>query len=424
MLDIKWIRENPEATKEGIKNKKAQGDVDRILELDDKRRELLQKAETLKADRNRFSKEVNTLKREGKDADELIAKTREIGAQIKELDETLKEVATELSDQMDRLPNMPHSSVPIGLSEEENVEIKSWGDIPSFDFKLRDHMELGEMHQLFDFPRGSKISGRGFPVYTGAGARLERAMLNFMLDLHSEQHGFRETFPPFVVNRASMRGTGQLPKMEDDMYHAEKDDLFLIPTAEVPITNLHRDEMMDFDSLPIKYCGYTACFRREAGSWGKDTRGFLRLHQFNKVELVKFVDPQTSYDELESLLKDACKVLELLNIPYRVIELCSGDLSFAAAKCYDIEVWSPAENTWLEASSCSNFEDFQARRMNIRFKREAGAKPEFVHTLNGSGLATPRLLVALLENNQQADGSIKIPEQLQKYTGFDTLKPA
>lgn len=424
MLDIKWIRENPEAAKEGIKNKKAQGDVDRILELDDKRRDLLQKAETLKADRNRFSKEVNTLKREGKDADELIAKTREIGTQIKELDETLKEVATELSDQMDRLPNMPHSSVPIGLSEEENVEIKTWGDIPSFDFKLRDHMELGEMHQLFDFPRGSKVSGRGFPVYTGAGARLERAMINFMLDLHSEQHGFRETFPPFVVNRASMRGTGQLPKMEDDMYHAEKDDLFLIPTAEVPITNLHRDEMMDFDSLPIKYCGYTACFRREAGSWGKDTRGFLRLHQFNKVELVKFVDPQTSYAELESLLMDACKVLELLNIPYRVIELCSGDLSFAAAKCYDIEVWSPAENTWLEASSCSNFEDFQARRMNIRFKREAGAKPEFVHTLNGSGLATPRLLVALLENNQQTDGSIKIPEQLQKYTGFDTLKPA
>lgn len=423
MLDIKWIRENPEAAKEGIKNKRAKGDVDRILELDDKRRELLQKAETLKADRNRFSKEVNTLKREGKNADELIAKTRDIGAQIKELDETLKDITSELGDQMDRLPNMPHTSVPIGLSEEENVEIKTWGDIPTFNFKLRDHMELGEMHQLFDFPRGSKISGRGFPVYTGAGARLERAMINFMLDLHSEQHGFRETFPPFLVNRASMRGTGQLPKMEDDMYHAGKDDLFLIPTAEVPVTNLHRDEMLNFETLPIKYCGYTACFRREAGSWGKDTRGFLRLHQFNKVELVKFVDPKTSYDELESLLKDACKVLELLNVPYRVIELCSGDLSFAAAKCYDIEVWSPAENTWLEASSCSNFEDFQARRMNIRFKRETGAKPEFVHTLNGSGLATPRLLVALLENNQQEDGSIKIPEKLQKYTGFDVLKP-
>ncbi|MGH1366296.1 MAG: serine--tRNA ligase [Calditrichia bacterium] len=423
MIDLKRIRENPEAVKEGIKNKREKGDVDRILELDDKRRALLQNAETLKADRNTFSKEVNTLKREGKNADELIAKTRAIGDKIKQLDESLKAITTELGDQVDRLPNLPHASVPIGQNETDNVEVKTWGEIPTFDFKVRDHMELGENLELFDFARGSKISGRGFPVYTGAGARLERAMLNFMLDLHSEQHGFRETFPPFLVNRASMRGTGQLPKMEEDMYRADKDDLFLIPTAEVPVTNLHRDEMLDKNALPIKYCAYTACFRREAGSWGKDTRGFLRLHQFNKVELVKYVDPETSYDELESLLINACRVLELLKVPYRVIELCSGDLSFAAAKCYDIEVWSPAENNWLEASSCSNFEDFQARRMNIRFKREAKTKPEFVHTLNGSGLATPRLLVALLENNQQEDGSVKIPEPLQKYTGFSILKP-
>lgn len=422
MLDLKFIRENPEQVKKGLKHKGSQEEVDQVLRLDGERRDILQKAERLKRDRNQFSEQVSQLKKQGKDAGELIEKTRAIGQEIKEIDERLKAIETELAGWLDRFPNLPHESVPVGKDFSENVVIKAWGKIPEFDFEISDHLEIGERLDIFDFPRGGKISGRGFPVYKGMGARLERALLNFMLDLHSGEHGYREMFPPFMVNRASMRGTGQLPKLEEDMYLCGNDDLFLIPTAEVPITNLHRDEILEIDQLPLKYCAYSACFRREAGSWGKETRGFLRLHQFNKVEMVKYTLPETSYEELESLLKNACRVLELLGLPYRVVELCTGDLSFAAAKCYDIEIWSPAEKKWLEVSSCSNFEDFQARRMNIRFRRNSTSRPEYVHTLNGSGVATPRLLVALLEVNQKEDGSVNVPEALRKYTGFNVIR--
>jgi seryl-tRNA synthetase len=291
------------------------------------------------------------------------------------------------------------------------------GEIPKRDFEILDHIQLGERLDILDFKRGGKISGSGFPVYKGLGARLERALINYMLDVHIDRHGYTELFPPFVANRESMYGTGQLPKLENDMYYAEKDDLYLIPTAEVPVTNMHRDEMLNFEKLPIKYTAYSACFRREAGSYGKDTRGFLRVHQFNKVEMVNFVKPEDSYQMHENMLKEATEILEALHIPYRILLLCSGDLSFAAAKCYDIETWSPAENKWLEASSVSNFEDFQARRANIRFKRDKNSKPEFAHTLNGSGLATSRLMVSLLENYQTNEGTVRIPQALQPYMG-------
>ncbi|RMF59303.1 MAG: serine--tRNA ligase [Calditrichaeota bacterium] len=422
MLDLKFIREQPEEVKAGIRKKGVVADVDAILELDNQRRELLQKVERLKHERNQASQEVSKLKKEGKDASTIIEKTRQLSQEIKQFDEQLKQVEAKLSEALDYLPNLPHKSVPEGKTADDNVVIKAWGKIPEFDFEIVDHLEIGERLDIIDFTRGSKLSGRGFPVYKGQGARLERALINFMLDVHTRQHNYTEIFPPFLVNRESMRGTGQLPKMEEDMYLCEKDDLFLIPTAEVPVTNLHRDEILSPEELPKKYCAYSACFRREAGSWGKETRGFLRLHQFNKVELVKYTLPEESYNELEQLLLDASRILELLGLPYRVVELCSGDLSFAAAKCYDIEVWAPAEQKWLEVSSCSNFEDFQARRMNIRFRRSSTAKPEFVHTLNGSGVATPRLMVALLECYQQEDGSVQIPAALQPYTGFQTIK--
>ncbi|HFE65298.1 MAG TPA: serine--tRNA ligase [Caldithrix sp.] len=422
MLDLKFIREHPDLVRTGIKNKGEMGDIDRVLELDARRRTILQKAERLKRQRNELSQQVSQLKREKKPTDEIIAQTREISQQIKSLDEELSKVQISLNDELDRIPNLPHESTPIGKDASDNVVVRAWGKIPEFDFEISNHLEIAERLDIFDFPRGSKITGRGFPVYKGKGARLERALINFMLDTHIKEHGYTEIFPPFVVNRESMHGTGQLPKLEEDMYYCEKDDLFLIPTAEVPVTNLHRDEVLSMEQLPRKYCAYTACFRREAGSWGKDTRGFLRVHQFNKVELVKIVPPENSYDELESLLNDACRILQMLNVPYRVIELCSGDLSFAAAKCYDIEVWSPAEKRWLEASSCSNFEDFQARRMNLRFRRNSTSKPEFPHTLNGSGLATSRLIVALLENNQTDEGSVMVPEPLRQYTGFSIIK--
>ena len=423
MLDLKLIREQPDAVKQRLKDKGSEAkDIDTILDLDSRRRQLIQDVETLKQERNQASQQVGALKKKGEDATDVIERTRMIGQEIKSLDDQLKAIQEELDGLLDRIPNLPHESVPVGKSAADNMVIKAWGKIPEFAFEISGHMEIGERLDIIDFPRGSKISGRGFPVMKGAGARLERALINFMLDLHTTQHGYREIMPPFVVNRDSMRGTGQLPKMEADMYHCPEDDLFLIPTAEVPVTNLLREEILHGDDLPLKYCAYSACFRREAGSWGKDTRGLLRLHQFNKVEMVKFVSPETSYDELELLLGDACRVLELLGLPYRVLELCSGDLSFAAAKCYDIEVWSPAEQTWLEVSSCSNFEDFQARRMNLRYRKIAASKPEFVHTLNGSGLATPRLMVALLEVNQQEDGSVLVPEVLRKYTDFAAIK--
>jgi len=417
MLDIKFIRDNADLVKKGILLKNEICDVDRLLELDSQKRQVIYDVEQLKKERNENSKNVADLKREKKDATNLIERTKQISSEIKDLDEKLGKLTTDIKFEMDRIPNMPHSTTPEGKDSEDNVELKTWGTIPEFDFGLLDHLALGERLDILDFKRGGKITGSGFPVYKGLGARLERALINFMLDFHIREHGYVEIFPPFLSNRISMYGSGQLPKLEEDMYLADKDDLFLIPTAEVPITNLHRDEILPFEKIPIKYVAYSACFRREAGSYGKETRGFLRVHQFNKVELVNFTLPEDSYEAHERILKEATKILELLEIPYRVLALSTGDLSFAAAKCYDIETWSPAENKWLEASSVSNFEDFQARRANIRFKRDREKSPEFVHTLNGSGLATSRLMVSLMELNQTDEGTIVIPEVLQPYLG-------
>ena len=415
MLDLKFIRENPDLVKKGIQLKNEKCDIDILLNLDSERRQLIFKVEQLKQERNDNSKQVAQLKKDKKDASALIEKTKNISAGIKDLDEKLAGLQSRLKSELDRIPNMPHESAPEGLSSEDNVEKKSWGKIPEFDFEVLDHVTLGERLDILDFKRGGKITGSGFPVYKGMGARLERALINFMLDRHIYENGYTEIFPPFLANRASMYSTGQLPKLEEDMYFAEKDDLFLIPTAEVPLTNLHRDEILPVEDLPIKYVAYSACFRREAGSYGKDTRGFLRVHQFNKVELVNFTLPDESYLAHERILKEATEILELLEIPYRVLSLATGDLSFAAAKCYDIETWSPAENKWLEASSVSNFEDFQARRGNIRFRHQRDKSLKFVHTLNGSGLATSRLMVSLLEMNQTDEGTIIVPVVLRPY---------
>ncbi len=423
MLDIKLIREEPDKIKAGIAAKGEMGDVDLLLQLDARRRGVIHEVEDLKKQRNDNSKLVAQYKKERRDASAIIQSTKEISAAIKKLDDELHELEEQIFTQLSKIPNMPHESTPIGKDASENVEVKRWGEAPQFDFEIKDHLQIGEYLDILDFKRGGKVTGSGFPVYKGLGARLERALINFMLDLHIDKHGYTEIIPPFLANRASMFGTGQLPKLEEDMYLAVKDDLFLIPTAEVPVTNLHRDEMLDGAQLPVKYVAYSACFRREAGSYGKETRGFLRVHQFNKVEMVNFVPPEESYDFHEQLLKEATEILELLEIPYRVMLLCSGDLSFAAAKCYDIETWSPAEQKWLEASSVSNFEDFQARRANIRFRREKGAKPEFVHTLNGSGLATSRLMVSLLENYQTDENTVIVPPVLRPYmNGIDVIK--
>jgi len=423
MLDLKFIRENPELVKTGIGNKNDKADVDQILKLDKDRRNFIQKVEDLKAQKNKVSQEVGKLKKAGENADEVIAEMKQVADEIKELDDKLNEVEIKLNNLLIWLPNLPHESVPVGKSAADNVEVRKWipEGISIEEKKVMDHIELGKKLKILDFERGAKISGSGFPVYVGKGATLERALINFMLDYHLQHHGFTEIFPPFLVNRDSMFGTGQLPKMEEDMYHCAKDDVFPIPTAEVPVTNLHRDEILLEKELPIKYVSYSACFRREAGSYGKESKGFLRVHQFNKVEMVKFVKPGNSYDELETLVGEAEDILKALEIPYRILLLCTGDLSFAAAKCYDIETWSPAENKWLEASSCSNFDNFQARRANIRFRNEETKKPEFVHTLNGSGLATSRLMVSLLENYQTEDGKIRVPKVLQKYTGFEIM---
>lgn len=426
MLDLKFIRENPEKVKQGIANKNERDRVDEILQLDKHRRELIAHSEELKAKRNQVSAEIPKLKKAGQDVTEILAEMKKVSDSITELDVKLREVESQLNEILMYIPNLPHESVPVGKSSEENVEVRRWlPDGFSFEpengIKPLDHIELGKKLNILDFERGAKVSGSGFPVYKDKGATLERALINFMLDYHLQQHGYSEIFPPFLVNRDSMRGTGQLPKMEEDMYFIEKDGLYPIPTAEVPITNLHREEVLNEKDLPKKYVGYSACFRREAGSYGKESKGFLRVHQFNKVEMVKFVKPETSYDELELLVKDAEDILQALKIPYRILMLCSGDLSFAAAKCYDIETWSPAENRWLEASSCSNFEDFQARRANIRFRNEQTKKLEFVHTLNGSGLATSRLMVSILENYQTPEGKVIVPPVLQKYTGFNVI---
>ena len=425
MLDLKFIRENPELVKKGIESKNERSRVDEVLQLDKHRREILVVSEELKAKRNHVSQEIGKLKKAGQDASAIITEMKNVSDKITEYDCKLSSVEAELNDLLMYIPNLPHSSVPIGKSAEDNVEVRRW--LPDgFDFeqneKVYDHIELGKKLRILDFERGAKISGSGFPVYLGKGATLERSLINFMLDYHLQNHGYTEVFPPFLVNRDSMKGTGQLPKMEDDMYFIEKDLLYPIPTAEVPITNLYRNEMLNESDLPIKLVGYSACFRREAGSYGKESKGFLRVHQFNKVEMVKFVKPDNSLNELENLVNDAEDILKALQIPYRILMLCSADLSFAAAKCYDIETWSPAEKRWLEASSCSTFGDFQARRANIRYRNEATKKPEFVHTLNGSGLATSRLMVSLLENYQTPEGKIIVPKVLQKYTGFNVIE--
>jgi len=424
MLELKFIRENPELVKKGIENKNEKSKVNEVLKLDNERRKLIIQADELKAKRNQVSSQIPQMKKAGQDVSSVLTEMKRVSDQIAELDSNLNNVENELNKILMYIPNIPHESVPIGKSSEENVEVRRW--LPEgFSFNqsnnVLDHIELGKKLKILDFERGAKISGSGFPLYIGKGATLERALINFMLDYHLQNHGYKEVFPPFLVNADSMRGTGQLPKMVDDMYFIEKDELYPIPTAEVPITNIYRNEILNEKDLPIKYVGYSACFRREAGSYGKESKGFLRVHQFNKVEMVKFVFPGTSLDELEILVKDAEDILQALKIPYRILMLCTGDLSFAAAKCYDIETWSPSENRWLEASSCSTFGDFQARRSNIRFRNEKTKKPEFIHTLNGSGLATSRLMVSLLENYQTPEGKVIVPKVLQKYTGFEII---
>ncbi len=425
MLDIKLIRENPLLVRQGLLNKNSVDVVDDILSIDEERRALILQTDDLKSKRNSASAKIPVMKKAGEDPAQVLAEMKLVSDQITSLDEKIREVENLLEKILRNTPNIAHSSVPVGKSAENNVETKQWLPVNfSFknDFKILDHIELGKKLKILDFERGTKIAGSGFPLYFEKGATLERALINFMLDFHLTHHGYSEIMPPILVNRESMEGTGQIPKMEDDMYFIEKDGLYPIPTAEVPITNIHRGEILNEKDLPIKYAGYSPCFRREAGSYGKESKGFLRVHQFNKVEMVKFVKPENSYNELEKLVVDAEDILQALQIPYRILLLCTGDLSFSAAKCYDIETWSPAENRWLEASSCSNFENFQARRANIRFRNETTKKPEFVHTLNGSGLATSRLMVSILENYQTPEGKIIVPKVLQKYTGFEIIE--
>ncbi len=416
MLDSRYLRDHLEEAQRALATRGGEIDLSPFAELDGRRRELLAEAEALKAERNQVSALIGKTRDKSQVQDE-IARMKTVSARIKELDEQLRQVDEQLRAFLLTLPNIPHPQTPVGVSEEENVEIRRWGTPPQFDFEIRDHVDIGEQLGILDFERAGKIAGARFALLTGAGARLERALISFMLDLHTGEHNYIETLPPFMVNRATMTGTGQLPKFEDDLFHTEDVDLFLIPTAEVPVTNIHRDEILDGDRLPICYTAYTPCFRKEAGSHGRDTRGLIRQHQFNKVELVKLVRPEDSDAELERLLADAERVLQLLELPYRVVDLCTGDIGFSAARTFDIEVWLPAQNCYREISSCSTFTDFQARRAGIRFRRQKGAKPEFVHTLNGSGLAVGRTLVAILENYQQADGSVVIPEVLRPYMG-------
>lgn len=421
MLSLHKIRENSDAVQAAVNAKGESVDLKAILELDRSHRSILTDANDLRAERNRVSEEIAEVKRSGGEADDAIAEMRVVGDKIKALEEKADEIQDELRSALEVIPNTPHETVPVGEDETGNKVVKEWGERPEFDFTIKDHTLLGSELGLFDFERSAKISGSGFPLYTGVGAKLERALINYMLDFHLENHGYTEVFPPFLARAGSPYTCGQLPKLEDDMYHTERDQLYLIPTAEVPVTNIHMDEILDEAQLPINYTAYSACFRREAGSYGKDTRGLLRVHQFNKVEMVKFVSPETSYEALETLVTHAEAILQSLNLHYRVVELCTGDLSFSAAKCYDLEVWSPADKQWLEVSSCSNFEDFQARRGNIRYRKASDNKTDFVHTLNGSGVATPRLMIALLESYQTTDGKVMVPKKLQPYVGMEVI---
>ncbi|KAB2880209.1 serine--tRNA ligase [bacterium] len=420
MLDLKFIRENLDLVKKAAKEKKFDVDFDSLVKFDDERKAIILKVEEKKARRNKASEEIAKLKKSGQNADALVAEMKKVGDEIKILDEQQKAAEASLNQLLLTVPNIPHPSVPDGSTPEDNKTIFTWGEMPKADFQMKPHWELAEKLDLIDFATGSKIAGSGFPVYKGAGAKLQRALINFFLDKAGE-HGYKEVQPPIVVNADSATGTGQLPDKEDQMYVVTRDEFYLVPTAEVPVTNIHRQEVLKADQLPIKYAAYTPCFRREAGSYGKDVRGLNRLHQFDKVELVKFVHPDSSYDELESLRQDAEKLLQELELPYRVLFMCKGDMGFTQTKKYDLEVWSAGQQRWLEVSSCSNFEAFQARRMNIKFKDTAG-KPEFVHTLNGSALALPRVVSAILENYQTDEGTVVVPKVLRKYMGMDVIK--
>lgn len=425
MLDIKYLRQNVEFVRRKMLERGQEMDFGPFIAMDAKRLDILHEVELLRNERNTASKEVGEKKKRKEDASALIARMGEVSTRIRELDEALKKTEAELNEMGMIIPNIPHESVAYGTSSEDNPIVRTWGEKKLFDFQPRPHWEIGEKTNTLDFARGAKITGARFTLYRGLGAMLERAIINFMLDLHIAEHGYTEMLPPFLANRESMTGTGQLPKFAEDLFKVEKTDYYLIPTAEVPVTNIHRDEILSEKDLPIYYVAYSPCFRAEAGSYGKDTRGLIRQHQFNKVEMVKFTTPETSYDELEKLTLNAEEVLKRLNIPYRTVSLCTADLGFSSAKTYDVEVWLPGQDTYREISSCSNFDDFQARRASIRFRREGSGKVEFVHTLNGSGLAAGRTTVAVMENYQQTDGGVLIPEALRPYMrGIDRIPPA
>lgn len=425
MLDIRFVRENIDFVQKKLAQRGQDTDLGQFSRLDQERRDILKEVEALRSERNAVSKEVGQRKKQKEDASDLISKMGAVSARIKELDESLKETEALFDDFLMTIPNVPHESVVSGTDSADNPIVREWGGKPVFTFEPKPHWETGEFLKVLDFAGGAKIAGARFTLYRGLGARLERALINFMIDLHAGEHGYTEVLPPFMVNSDSLRGTGQLPKFEEDLFKIEGTDYYLIPTAEVPVTNIHRGDILDGKDLPVYYVAYTPCFRAEAGSYGKDTRGLIRQHQFNKVEMVKFSKPDTSYDELEKLTANAEEVLKRLNIHFRTVDLCAGDLGFSSAKTYDIEAWMPGQDAYREISSCSNFEDFQARRAGIRFRREEGGKVEFIHTLNGSGLAVGRTVVAILENFQQEDGSVIIPDALIPYmNGVDRITPA
>ena len=422
MISLKQLRHNPEEYGDKISSKGDDVNISSVLTLDEKVRSLKHQANEIRSERNRASEAIGLAKQNNEDASEAIDKTRELGHTLKNIESELDDVELQLNEVLYTIPNPPHDSVPKGQNEASNAVIREWGEKPEFSYSVKNHTKLGETLHLFDFQRGSKLSGSGFPLYISKGAQLERQLINAMVMHHVSKFDFMEIFPPVLMKKESMITTGQLPKFEEDMYHTEVDNLYLAPTAEVPVTNIHRDEILKESDLPIKYVAYTPCFRREAGSYGKETRGLLRVHQFNKVELVKFTTPESSYDELESLTNQAESILQILGLHYRVVALCTGDLSFAAAKCYDLEIWAPGEEKWLEVSSCSNFETFQARRGNIRYRKDSDKKVDFVHTLNGSGLATPRLVVALLETYQTSTGTIQFPTPAADFLGIEEIK--
>jgi seryl-tRNA synthetase len=423
MLDLRFIRENLDLVKISLKNRGYDEDIERLIELDEKRRDLIQEVEALREKRNVASERIAQLKREGKDIGDLIREMGRVSQRIKGLDDEIRKTRSSIDQILLYLPNIPHHTVPVGDSPDDNLEVRRWGRVRNFPFRPKSHFEIGERLDILDFRRAAKITGARFVLYKGEGARLERALINFMLDLHTKEHDYTEVLPPFMANREATTSTGQLPRFEEDLFRCEGTEYYLVPTAEVPVTNIHREETLMEDDLPIRYVAYTPCFRSEAGSYGKDTRGLIRQHQFNKVELVKFTTPETSYQELELLVRDAEEVLKRLQLPYRVVSLCTGDLGFAASKCYDIEVWIPSQGRYREISSCSNFEDFQARRADIRYRPSDSKRLQYVHTLNGSGLAIGRTVVAILENYQLEDGSVTIPDALRPYMdGLEAIK--